>query len=118
MTRKNKTNEKTQTPIKRATRTPPSRSKKLTKIGTVYKSHIKKIKKITRDAEKSPRRKRTVTSSSKNKRKSTIPLKTTPKPLNAYQKFVKEHTQDPIYENMSGKDRLRMIAKEWQRENS
>lgn len=111
MTRKGK--------IKRATRTPPSRSKKLTKIGAVYKSHIKKIKKITRDAEKSPRRKRTVTSSSKNKRKSTVPLKkATPKPLNAYQKFVKEHAQDPIYENVSGKDRLKMIAKEWKCENN
>lgn len=114
-----------------------SRSAKLRKYGSVYKSYIRKSEQSK--ISKSPRRPRNNPSknhkihntyiqhkSRKERVKNKIVEDTasiTPerrskrKPLNEYQKFVKRESKKEKYEKMPGKERFSAIANEWKRIN-
>jgi hypothetical protein len=90
-----------------------SRSIKMRKYESVYKSYlrkseqskIKKSPRIPRKTKKTETRKETKEILSKMKRKT----------LNPYQKFVQTESKKEKYKNYSGKERLRIIADEWKR---
>ena len=105
-----------------------SRSTKLRKYATVYKSYVRKTEQSK--INKSPRRSRkvqnpTITRHSNinqyEEKKSTKKLKekvkSKKKSLNSYQKFVKEQSKKDKYKELPGKQRLSAIALEWKKIN-
>jgi hypothetical protein len=90
------------------------RSSKLRKYASVYKSYVRKSEQS--HTNKSPRRTRCKCSSSK-KKESTQVSKSKRKTLNPYQKFVKDESKKEKYKEMSGKERLIVIAREWKKIN-
>lgn len=119
-----------------------SRSAKLRKYGSVYKSYVRKSEQSK--ISKSPRRPRNKTSKthkihntkthhkpirsrkykSEREKKKGKPTKSKiistskRKPLNAYQKFVKRESKKEKYMKIPGKERLSAIASEWKKINS
>ena len=86
-----------------------TRSVKLRKYGKMYNSFLRKEEQSHKS--KSPRLER-----NKEKTDKKIPLKDSkPKkrPLNNYQKFVQKESKTNKYKNLSGKERLKIIAQEW-----
>lgn len=115
-----------------------SRSAKLRKYGSVYKSYIRKSEQSK--INKSPRRPRNNQSKTHKihntytqhkTKKEKVKTKLTPekntnltpekkskrKPLNDYQKFVKKESKKDKYEKIPGKERFSAIADEWKRIN-
>ena len=119
-----------------------SRSTKLRKYGSVYKSYVRKSEQSK--ISKSPRRQRNKTSKThkihntkthnkpsrarkdkhereKKERRKYVKRETIStsrrKPLNAYQKFVKYESKKDKYMKIPGKERLSAIASEWKRIN-
>ena len=107
-----------------------SRSTKLRKYATVYKSYVRKSEQSK--INKSPRRSRkvqnpTITRNSdinqyeekkctkKLKEKLKEKVKSKKKSLNSYQKFVKEQSKKDKYKELPGKQRLSAIALEWKK---
>ena len=110
-----------------------SRSAKLRKYGSVYKSYIRKSDQSK--ISKSPRRPRNnqskthkihntyIQHKTRKERVKTKLVEDTPtvtpekrskrKPLNEYQKFVKKESKREKYEKMPGKERFSAIANEW-----
>lgn len=105
-----------------------SRSTKLRKYASVYKSYVRKTEQSKTD--KSPRRPRNKTQNqtrnyedkkpdvhkskkSTNKKVSKSKRKT----LNEYQKFVKSESKKDKYKDFPGKERLSCIATEWKKIN-
>ena len=111
----------------------PSRSNRLKKLESVYKTYINKFsdescKKSVivsspkrKKPEKSPRKKPNKISSSpkrkpKNVEKSPKTLtKSCKKELNAYQLFVQEESRKGKYVGMSGKNRMVSISQVWKK---
>jgi len=83
-----------------------SKSNKLRKYGSAYKSYIRKNGKI----QKSPRKQR---DTPENVIIKTIDSKPKKKILNPYQKFVKSESRKDVYKDIPGKERLTKIAIEW-----
>ena len=114
-----------------------TRSVKLRKYASVYKSFVRKIEQSA--YSKSPRRSRVCENySERNKReKKEKPVEkkkerkhrkenmskpkkkdqSTKRPLNTYQKFVQVESKKDKYKELSGKHRLSAIAAEWKRIN-
>ena len=115
-----------------------SRSKKLRKYASVYKSYVRKTEQSK--ISKSPRRHRQASRSrretkekldskekletkekldSKEKldRKSARPKTKPRKSLNTYQKFVQTESKKEKYREIPGKQRLSAIANEWKKIN-
>jgi hypothetical protein len=97
-----------------------SRSTKLRKYASVYKSYIRKteqskISKSPRHTRKSSRARRDVkeTIISQKKSKNTDSTKSKRKTLNPYQKFVQQESKKEKYKDIPGKKRLCAIATEW-----
>ena len=95
-----------------------TRSRKLRKYASVYKSHVRKTEQSTNT--KSPRRQRnTKKDKTKKKEKSPTNEKKKPqkkekkKPLNSWQKFVQIESKKSKYNSMPGKERLSVMATEW-----
>ena len=91
-----------------------SRSNKLRKYATVYKSYVRKTEQSK--VNKSPRRSRKVQNQTVNKKstkKNKEIVKSKKKSLNSYQKFVKEESKKDRYKKLPGKQRLSAIALEW-----
>lgn len=84
--------------------TKQTRSVKLRKYEEAYKSCIKRQKK---KKEKSPRPQRRKTEKPKKIERSKK------RPLNKYQKFVRDQSKKSIYKNMTGGERLTAISKKW-----
>ena len=85
-----------------------TRSIKLRKYEEAYKSCIKRQNK----KEKSPRPQR------RKPQKSPARIeRSKKKPLNKYQKFVREQSKKTIYKNMTGPERLTAISKKWNKIN-
>jgi len=104
-----------------------TRSAKLRKYGSVYKSYLRNSEQSK--ISKSPRRPRNKTSKTLHKpsraRKEKFDRDKTRenissskrKPLNAYQKFVKQESKKEKYMKIPGKERLSSIAREWNKIN-
>lgn len=88
-----------------------SRSVKLRKYASVYNSYIRNIEKNER--KKSPPRRRSVRQNQTNVKKYVVKPKKRKKPLNKYQKFVQKESKKDIYNNIPAKERLKVIAHEW-----
>lgn len=101
-----------------------SRSRKLRKYASVYKSHIRKTEQISNP--KSPRRPRNIKEKKiikkdRPSRKDTAtpskkiksPKKEKKKPLNPWQKFVQIESKKSKYQSLPGKERLSLIAADW-----
>lgn len=107
-----------------------SRSSKLRKYESVYKSYVRKIEKSK--ISKSPRRGRTQEKPTRSKQseedktdktkddntvnKNSLPISKR-KNLNSYQKFVKSESKKDKYMKLPGKERLIIIASEWKKIN-
>ena len=88
-----------------------TRSVKLRKYEEAYKSCVKRQK---NKKEKSPRPQRR--KSTKHKKSPIKPPKlerSKKRPLNKYQKFVRDQSKKSIYKNMTGKERFSAISKKW-----
>ena len=85
-----------------------SRSVRLRKYETSYKKYMHNKKEVSSD--KRVRRERSI-----HQKRSPVHQKTETKkkPLNDYQKFVKEQSKKDKYMNMRGSERLAAIAVEW-----
>lgn len=120
-----------------------SRSSKLRKYASVYKSYVRKSEqsKIVKSPRISRRARRSKTNSqtqqhhriikkspqditnrpvrpSHSKKGETTHKTNTPKTrksLNAYQKFVQKQSKHPKYADVAGKNRLKKIAEEWRK---
>ena len=100
-----------------------SPSIKLRKYGIVYNYYIRKSQQS--NITKSPRRPRQDKThrihNPKNKhteKKQTNTPKSKRKSLNPYQKFVKNESKKEKYKKMPGKQRLSIIADEWNKKNN
>lgn len=96
-----------------------SRSTKLRKYASVYKSYIRKTEQSK--LSNSPRRTREPhkrgdeDSKEKTINKSEQVPKSKRKSLNSYQKFVQQESKKDKYNELPGKQRLSAIAAEWKR---
>jgi len=104
-----------------------SRSTKLRKYASVYKSYVRKSEqsKINKSPRRSRRNKESGTDT--HTRRKTRDKKKTRKPrkkhtsthrrksLNPYQKFVQSESKKEKYKSLPGKQRLSAIAKEWKK---
>ena len=93
-----------------------TRSTKLRKYASVYKSYMRKSEqsKISKSPPK-PIRKHVKEQEVVEKKKETPVLKK--KTLNAYQKFVQAESKKDKYKELPGKQRLSAIAAEWKKIN-
>lgn len=113
-----------------------SRSTKLRKYASVYKSYVRKTEQSkisksprrarkphkttrarresreTRREKEKPERK----SEKKERKKKEVP-KSKRKTLNAYQKFVQQESKKDMYRDLPGKQRLGAIASAWKKVN-
>jgi hypothetical protein len=88
-----------------------SRSVRLRKYGTIYKSFVRKLE----QTKKSPRRSRYKTSHKEREKQSrSIEKKKT---LNSFQKFVQSESKKDCYKKIPGKERLAVIASAWKKIN-
>ena len=97
-----------------------SRSTKLRKYGSVYKSYVRKVEQSR--ISKSPRRSRNKMSKTQkvktnDKKTPTQKISIKRKPLNAYQKFVKCESKKEKYKKIPGRERLSHMANEWKKIN-
>lgn len=108
-----------------------SRSTKLRKYASVYKSYVRKSEQSK--ISKSPRRARKPQKTTRARRESREGRKEKPerksetkkkevpkskrKSLNAYQKFVKQESKKDKYRDIPGKQRLSAIAAAWKKVN-
>ena len=108
-----------------------SRSTKLRKYASVYKSYVRKSEqskisksprrvrkphKTTR-ARRESREGRKEKSEKKERKKKEVP-KSKRKTLNAYQKFVQQESKKDKYRDLPGKQRLGAIAAAWKKVNN
>jgi hypothetical protein len=80
------------------------------------------IKKKIKERKKSPRPQRQLVKENRTPHRQDILKETVEKnkkkPLNDYQKFVRNESKKDIYSDMSGKERLQEISKKWKHINS
>ena len=115
-----------------------TRSSRLRKYEAAYEAYLKKTKspnkKPVKETNKSPNKKSTKRTRSRRKTQQTgfsldpLPVKETrrrsktekrikskdrKRPLNNYQKFVREESKNPKYNGMSAAERMTAISKVW-----
>ena len=106
-----------------------SRSTKLRKYASVYKSYVRKTEqskiskspRLARKPHKTTRARRESRETRREKEKPERKKKEVPKSkrktLNAYQKFVQQESKKDKYRDLPGKQRLGAIAAAWKKVN-
>lgn len=96
-----------------------SRSVRLKKYEAAYEACLKKAmsackkKSDPSSSKKSKRKHKSKTTPSETVSKRKSPKKEQKRPLNAYQKFVRDESKKSKYKGMLSSDRMRAIGKAW-----
>lgn len=98
--------------LKKENRSKLSRSFKLRKYGSVYKKLTKYMKE---SVSISPTRKKKVKRLKKDRNPTNKKIERK-KVKTSYQKFVKDESKKKCYDGMSGKKRIEIIAKKWNKQ--